>query len=108
MLAASAVQDDHSPSRHMKIEFFADCPADIEAERSSALTRELHAASDAVGAAVFSDPSELPTGAICFCGVNERFRSISLLRNMPKPCAVVQDRSGPGSRARRYARTCPA
>ena len=75
----------------MKIEFFADYPADIEAERFAALTRGLHAASDTVGAAVFGGASELPTGAICFCGVNERFRSLSLLRDMSIPCAVVQD-----------------
>lgn len=75
----------------MKIESFADYPADIEAERFAALTRELHAASDSVGAAVFAGSSEVATGAICFCGVNERFRSISLLRDMPIPCAVVQD-----------------
>ncbi len=75
----------------MNIEFIAGCPADLDADRFAALTRNLHTVSASVGAAIFGGPAESQTGAICFCGVNERFRSMSLLRNMPIPCAVVQD-----------------
>jgi hypothetical protein len=75
----------------MNIEFIADCPADLDADRFAALTRNLHTVSASVGAAIFGGPAESQIGAICFCGVNERFRSMSLLRNMPIPCAVVQD-----------------
>ena len=79
----------------MQARHFDRFPAEMSDEEFAAVADELRNDADTVAVATFGRERPTETVAVCFCGVNERFRTISLLRQMRTRSVICQDPLAP-------------
>lgn len=79
----------------MHARHFEKFPGEMADDEFAAAAEGLRNDADHVALATFGREQPTATAAVCFCGVNERFRTISLLRQMRTRSVICHDPVAP-------------